>query len=72
MPIICKLWIIPSVNISNRFPETVLLLLLKPLLITLPLPHPASSPLPVLTRPKGTEEPKDPFHLLPLKEIPWT
>jgi hypothetical protein len=68
MPIICKLWIIASANTSNKFPGTILLFLSKLLLITLPLPHPASSLLPILTRPKGTEEPRNPFHLLTLKE----
>jgi hypothetical protein len=70
MPTICKLWIITFTNISNKFSGTVLLLLSKPLLITLPLPHPTSLPLPVLTRPKGTKEFKNPFHLLPLEKIP--
>jgi hypothetical protein len=72
MPIICKLWTIASANTSNKFPETVLLLVSKLLLITLPLPHPDSPPLPILIRPKGTEKLKDPFHLLPLEETPWT
>jgi hypothetical protein len=61
---------IVSVNTSNKFPEIILLVLLKILPIMLPLPHSASLPLPALTRSKGTKNPRNPFYLLPLEEIP--